>query len=715
MKPSFPRAATEIHRKEFQGKLLCVEGCIPDGLLGHLFIVAPVGNHGDTEGEPRRNTLLNGDGMVYRVDFYPGSQLARVKSRLVKPPCFYADKVTRESKDWSTLAFRNCGIARMSLLGVRNFGNTALVPMPARDGTRLLVTYDVGRPIEIDPVTLETITPVGKNEEWMGEFSDRFAQPFKLVLTTAHPVWDMKTGHLFAVNYTRDISSILVGRTPTSQHPSKKNQRSSVKAASGADDTEKELKTRFIDGLEKLAERLQRAIPAANAFVRSLDQDASWLEAAQGTVSALWSLVALLARPLINESGLRLVRWDGHGGVESWSVVLPDGGPVHIANSMHQLAVTQDYIILADTSFKVALNQFYHQICQEPGFDRLLRLIHSRRALPDMPLYIIRRAHLEEARKDKSWKVTATPARLPYSAVHFLADYDNPGDRITLHVGHGSAVDIAEWVRPYDVLPWTQEPVKGYLSGMVTGAADVGRLGRYVIDGTTGKVLDARQLADADAMWTLALCTAHGVPAWDELPGRLDKLYWFSNGFWPELLTEFVFNLYAGADDRVMKVEEVRSVSERAPPSPCLFSVDTRTMTIVDRYHLERNLMMSSPQFVPHPSGAKDKGWIVALVVGEAEGRAVRQLWVFDADGLGRGPVAKLESPDFKFGFTLHTAWMPRIERSNASYHVDPKDDHGIDDALHDLKRLFAEEIFPAYIQQRSAAPDGLGAAEPGG
>lgn len=77
--------------------------------------------------------------------------------------------------------------------------------------------------------------------------------------------------------------------------------------------------------------------------------------------------------------------------------------------------------------------------------------------------------------------------------------------------------------------------------------------------------------------------------------------------------------------------------------------------------------------------------------------------------------MAKLESPDFKFGFTLHTAWMPRIEKSNTSYHVDPKDDHVINDALDDLKKLFAEEILPPYIKQRSAAPDELGAAEPGG
>jgi hypothetical protein len=34
---------------------------------------------------------------------------------------------------------------------------------------RLLVTYDAGRPYEIDTETLEIVTPVGANKEWQGE------------------------------------------------------------------------------------------------------------------------------------------------------------------------------------------------------------------------------------------------------------------------------------------------------------------------------------------------------------------------------------------------------------------------------------------------------------------------------------------------------------------------------------------------------------------
>ncbi|XXY19375.1 carotenoid oxygenase family protein [Sorangium sp. So ce216] len=755
-------------------KLVVVEGAIPDGLGGHLFVVAPVGNHGDTDGEPRRNTLLNGDGMVYRFDFDPGNQCAYVTSRLVKPFCFFAEEEAKrfdeetkrlndaaggpdeaadgpdeaadgpdeaadgpdeaadgpdeaadgpdEATQRPTFSFLNLGIARMSpRLGTRNFGNTALVPMPTRDGTRLLVTYDVGRPIEIDPVTLETITPVGKNNEWKGEFGEDFPdQPFKLVLTTAHPVWDMKTGHLFTVNYTRHSSSIFNVKPPAIRHSLTKGQLSSVRKAPGPNETAKDPDTTVGDVVEDLVEWLQRNMPdMAKSLSESLELNPNWLEAVQGTVSTIWSFAVRLAKSITHESGLRLVRWDGHGELESWDVVLrhdKDIKPVRIQNSMHQLAVTRDYIILADTSFKVAVSQFQSKNELPLVYDKLIRLLHSRRALPDMPIYIIRRADLEEAKKDG--KVEAKAMRLPFSAVHFLADYDNPKNRITLHAGHSSAVDIAEWVREHDTLSWLdgeKKNVDNELLGMVTGAADVSRLGRYVIDLGTGSVQE-RTLVDPDAMWTLALYTAHGVPAWGQLPDRHERLYWFSNGFWPELLTDFVLNLYADAPARVMTVDQVQAVGRsETPPSPCLFSVKTSTMTIVDRYHLTGGRIMSSPQFVPHPSGAKNKGWIAALVVVGEEGEEPCQLWIFDAFNLQGGPVARLASPEFKFGFTLHAAWLPRIESSKSKYRVDPKEDYDIDgDADPDLKKFF-DRVLEEYGKGRSSAPDKPGEGGSGG
>jgi hypothetical protein len=78
---------------------------------------------------------------------------------------------SREAK-YEKYQFSNYGIARFSLsLGLRNQLNTAFLPMKfAQDSCeRLLVTYDAGRPYEIDTDTLEVVTPVGSNQEWRGQ------------------------------------------------------------------------------------------------------------------------------------------------------------------------------------------------------------------------------------------------------------------------------------------------------------------------------------------------------------------------------------------------------------------------------------------------------------------------------------------------------------------------------------------------------------------
>ncbi len=152
--------------------------------------------------------------MVYRFSFDQGN--ASLKTRFIKPPCYYADLATvNETKgsQYKDLAFQNLGISRVSLnkLGVRNQLNTAFVPFKLSDdeSERLLVTWDVGRPYEVDPETLETLTPVGKNQDWEDFLPSQQAQPFKQVMSSAHPVFDFKTGELFTVNVGKSIWTML--------------------------------------------------------------------------------------------------------------------------------------------------------------------------------------------------------------------------------------------------------------------------------------------------------------------------------------------------------------------------------------------------------------------------------------------------------------------------------------------------------------------------
>ncbi len=675
-----PPSVMQAVRDELNDVPLTVhQGTLPEGLSGHLFIMGPVGNVDEARFGTERPTLLNGDGMVYRIDLDGGAP--RVTSRLIKPGCYWADQASAHKPEWERFRFGNLGIARGSLLvGFRNFGNTALVPLGPREGqaaseARLLVTYDAGRPLEIDPVSLETLTPVGATREWKSELLSR-RHPFPLILSSAHPVWDSNTGHLFTVNYGRSVANLLGGAL-VSPPPGRVQG-----------DGHKE------GWLRSLAHRALERIEKSKAVLQGMHVAT---RVANRVVSPLLEKLNLLPSNFV-----RLVRWDGEGELETWNV-LCDGKPIRIQDSMHQLAVTEDYIILADTNFKVGMNQwFYNPKPHDPALARLFRLLNAHQQLPETLLYIIPRAALENAPRGEDGErvVHAVKSVLQFGAVHFLANYKNPGGKLTLHMAHGVALDIAEWVRTYDVSPLSGEAPPDWLSGMITGAVDQGRLGRYVIDASTGVVTQSQVLSDQDALWSLALYTANGVPAWNKLPDTIDQLYWFSNGYWPQLLTQFVTNLYASNPSRLSTMEQLLELGRQGGTPPCLFRLDTKTMTIADRVEVQGELM-SSPQFVPAPpGGAPGAGWIIATVVNNERS----DLCIFDALDLSKEPV-RLGSPQFNFGFTLHTAWLPEIAPSTSRYYVDPREDFGPGLTTKKMHEFFEQEVYPHVAPRRTGQP----------
>lgn len=201
-------------RSEFGSLPLWVaRGVYPHDLHGHVFVAAPVGNVG-TLGFPGPNhdSVINGDGMVYRVDF--AANAASVRTRLVRSADFYTDLAADKDPRYARFRYQNAGILRLSTrLGARDYGNTAVCGFRlASAHERLAVTFDGGRPLEIDPSTLDVITPIGAVDEWRAEALPDLA--FPPILTTAHPVADVTTGEMFLVNYGRSLTSILMRSLP---------------------------------------------------------------------------------------------------------------------------------------------------------------------------------------------------------------------------------------------------------------------------------------------------------------------------------------------------------------------------------------------------------------------------------------------------------------------------------------------------------------------
>jgi all-trans-8'-apo-beta-carotenal 15,15'-oxygenase len=192
----FPASTLSGSRAELDADLEVLAGELPRDIVGHALVVASL-PYGD--GTP----LFTGDGMIYRLSF--GGGRARLLTRLVRTPCFAVDEAAGTDE---RLRFRNSGFVRISqAFGARNFGNTALVPI--QDG-RLLATYDAGRPWEIDPETLEVITPVGLQSSWRP-----FLPPvtpgldfFTMNMATAHPGYDPGDRVTYVVNYATPVEGL---------------------------------------------------------------------------------------------------------------------------------------------------------------------------------------------------------------------------------------------------------------------------------------------------------------------------------------------------------------------------------------------------------------------------------------------------------------------------------------------------------------------------
>lgn len=560
---------------ELDLELILLSGTLPTDWEGHLWLVhpAPYG-----EGVP----VFMGDGQLVRVDL--SAEGARLRRRPVVTPCSLADTALAGTEH----AFENSGMARMSMsVGVRNFANTAVVPM----GDRVLLTFDAGRPWEVDPDSLETVTAVGGNGEWrsaLPEWLGWFMHwPFPLLMSTAHPAVDPESGELFSVAY----------------------------------------------GLEMLG---------IGAFTE-------------------------------------LVRWDGSGGLETWELFGEDGLPLEIEQSVHQLVITRNHIILCDTAFVVEMD-----LLSTGDVETIAQS-------PDSVLWIIDRADLS------GWNpiVYARKLVLPREMAHFFADFDD-SDGIVLHLSLIPGADPSEYLQEGDLRADTGEPVRTELLGLPGAPTDLGALARVVVDRDSGGVVDSVVTFDERLWGGPALAAVPGP----DLPDRHRFLWWASVGFAPELRLARLEELYADHPYREVPLAELPGGSMPGT----LVRVEADTAEIVDSYDFPTGRVALSPTFVPRPgSDAEDAaGWIVCTVMSDdtdTPGSTGDELWVFDALDLAQGPLARLGHPELDLPFTLHTAWTPGAAPRTSGYSVDVREDHEGEVAWLDaeIQAVFEDVVYPHW------------------
>ncbi len=151
----------------------------------------------------------------------------------------------------------------------------------------------------------------------------------------------------------------------------------------------------------------------------------------------------------------------------------------------------------------------------------------------------------------------------------------------------------------------------------------------------------------------------------DPIKAKHTECFFVNLGFRPELYTPELSELYGrSTPDRRVDPSDLPFNSGQGTPS-AIFNLDLERMAAKDSYTFPGGVIASSPLVMRSPESPRR--YLVVVVHTSPRD----QIWLFDADDLAGGPLAKLTHPDLRLGFTLHTAFLPGFEPCGEAYKVD--------------------------------------------
>lgn len=737
MDNSLQKAYQYANRKEVELQLYVKEGILPDDIFGVIYLTSMVGSlnsgglpiperhPGDSYDNPEFGTpQLAGDGMMFKIDFNKKNEV-HLKTLISKPPCYFADLATSRNNSpkieekFRDYGFKSAGMSRASFqLGFRNQLNVAVIPMQFENDKhpRMIVTFDAGRPWEFNTETLEMITPIQRDSEWIKGTPPGLKFPFYMVQTSAHPSFDPITKELFNVNYSQkksagyQVAFLLL----LLEHRDEIREELEVKARlldkiRDKIDHAKMIKD-VVKDLRYLFDKSQNHPRFSKQVTNALKKYGLTAKDLEDTLSGLSS-----------EDQVFLMKWNGkQEPLKKWRVTDENGNDIEIDECMHQTAVTEDYILLADSSFKFSADLLVNNPFPDvPIIDKMLRLLLNKKMPIDMRLYIIKRSDLT----NEATTVKAKLVSLPEDCIHFSANYKNPGGSITLYTINNNSLCVAEWIRPYDNIKISGKPVYKELIGIPSmSAMDLNSITKYVVNANNGTVhrLDCAQTGGPVGnvtkphTWEVALFTYRDMIAPNKVVDEIKNLFVFSVGLNSETLTTYMYDLYKNTPNKIVPTDKVLEYT-KAGVTQCLFRLNTDQMDIMDHYMAEFNTELRSIQFVPRKNARQGvepsiDGYIVCIaMIGESKKPNAsldmnydREIWIFEADNLKKGPICKLVHPEMSYSFTLHSAWIEEAVQQETNYHISVRDDYANPQSVlpgvqKNIKEFFEKYVYPNF------------------
>ena len=182
-------------------------------------------------------------------------------------------------------------------------------------------------------------------------------------------------------------------------------------------------------------------------------------------------------------------------------------------------------------------------------------------------------------------------------------------------------------------------------------------------------------------------------------PERYTSIFWHSTGISQDTLLERMMELYKDHPYRTVPLEDL-------PQDGCpstIFHQDAQSMEIVDGYVFPQGRHGSSPEFIPRSNSTDSTdGYIVCPVVSDDQSRSDStgdELWIFLANDLAFGPIARLGHPKLDIPFTLHSCWMETVQSRDATYKIDLEADlqEVVSRLSPQLQQMFQEKVYPHF------------------
>lgn len=166
-------------------------GAYPQDLSGRTFTTVfpyqAIHEHKEIAVNPH---MLTASGRLLTMDLEPltdrNGTFIRVATRFIENQSWHLRKLAPE-------AFVRTDFAEFSWFGTSNLTNTAPIPafpvlgQGGYEGRRVLLSYDAGRPVEVSPLTLEHLSPVGRSGDYHAAVGSSFSP---MIMTSGHPVYD---------------------------------------------------------------------------------------------------------------------------------------------------------------------------------------------------------------------------------------------------------------------------------------------------------------------------------------------------------------------------------------------------------------------------------------------------------------------------------------------------------------------------------------------